>query len=324
MEKTINWGIIGLGHIAHKFAADLLLINHLSLKAVASRDLAKAKSFAEKYHADKYYSSYQDLVKDPAIDVVYIATPHAFHYENTMMCLNAGKSVLCEKAFGMNAREVKGMMDHAKKQNRFLMEALWTRFIPATEKLLELIHKNTIGEIKQIKADFGFVGDKNPERRIYNKKLGGGSLLDVGIYPVYLSLLLLDTPQKMNAEAVMTSSEVDAQCNVHFQYKNGAASFIESSIVKASPVEAFIYGTKGSIKMHRSFHHCEKLTIKVEDQETELIDLKHIGNGYYHEILEVNSCLERGKLESDKMPHAMSLKLINTLDAIREKIKLHY
>lgn len=324
MSKTINWGIIGLGNIAHKFAADLLLADDANLKGVASRDEEKALQFAKKYHSDRHYTSYEEMAKDAEIDVIYVATPHVFHFEQTMMCLKAGKHVLCEKAFGMNAQEVQMMISEAQKRKLFLMEALWTRFIPITEKLLQLVQQKTIGEIKQIRADFGFMGDQNPDRRIYNKKLGGGSLLDVGIYPVYLSVLLLGSPLSIQALAEMTSTGVDAFCAMLFDYPQGEKAVLESSIEVKTPTEAYIFGDQGSIKLYPSFHHSEKLSIQIHDQKTEIIELKYKGNGYYHEIMEVHSCLHQGSIESKKMSHAMSLNLILTLDAIREKIGLFY
>lgn len=324
MGKIIKWGIIGLGNIANKFAADLLLVDGAQLEAVASRDSKKAKDFAQEYHSTKAYSSYQELAEDPEVGIVYIATPHTFHYENTMMCLRSGKSVLCEKAFGMNTQEVENMLTEAKNKNVFLMEALWTRFIPATEKLLELINQNAIGDIKHIRADFGFIADKNPNRRLFNKKLGGGSLLDVGIYPVYLSLLLLGLPQEILAKAQMTKSQVDSFCTMVFNYTNGAKAVLESSIESATPVEAYIYGSKGSIKMHKNFHHTKELTIHLEGEQPKSIPIEYIGNGYYHEIIEVLSCLRNKKPESSKMPHQMSINLIKTLDRIRSKIGLRY
>ncbi|NPD46115.1 MULTISPECIES: Gfo/Idh/MocA family protein [unclassified Lentimicrobium] len=324
MAKIIKWGILGLGNIAHKFASDLLLDDGSSLEAVASRDPHNAGNFALQYQSAKAYSSYQDLADDSEVDIIYIATPHTFHYENTMMCLKAGKSVLCEKAFGMNSKEVENMITEAKKRNLFLMEALWTRFIPATEKLLELVDQNTLGEIKHIRADFGFIADKNPNRRLFNKKLGGGSLLDVGIYPVYLSLLLLGLPKEIIAKAQMTKSQVDSYCAMLFDYPNGEKAILESSIESATPVEAYIYGTKGSIKMHKNFHHSKKLSIKLNGQKNETIQIDYIGHGYYHEIREVISCLRNYKTESSKMPHQMSLDLIKTLDRIRSQIGLTY
>lgn len=324
MKRKIHWGIIGLGNIAHKFAADLLLSRDAKLMAVASRNIEKSKLFGQEYQAERCYDSYEELTNDTTIDIIYIATPHVFHYQHTMMCLKAGKHVLCEKAFGMNAQEVISMIAEAKHRKLFLMEALWTRFIPITEKLLELMNLQTIGEIREVKADFGFVGDKNPERRIYNKKLGGGSLLDVGIYPVYLSILLMGAPLGIKAKARMSPSAVDTHCEMLFEYQDEGRAILESSIDMETPTEAYIFGKEGHIKMHSRFHHSQKLSVFKTNHETEDIHLKYEGYGYFHEIMEVHSCLHQGKLESDKMPHSMSLKLIQTLDSIREKIGLSY
>jgi predicted dehydrogenase len=324
MQIKLNWGIIGLGKIAQTFASDLILSKNSKLLGVASRDIENAQSFAEKFRAEKYYGNYQDLANDRDIDVVYIATPHVFHYEYTVMCLKAGKHVLCEKAFGMNEAQVREMTEEAQKRRLFLMEAIWTRFIPGTEKVLELIEQNKIGKIQQIRADFGFVGDTNPEKRIFNKKLGGGSLLDVGIYPVYLSLLLLGVPQKITAVAELTSSGVDSFMAAIFDYQSGEKAVLESSIQVQTPTEAYIFGETGYIKMHSRFHHCEKISIHQHNGAVETLERMYKGNGYLHEITEVEECLISGKTESFKMPHSMSIQLIQTLDRIREKIKLEY
>jgi predicted dehydrogenase len=230
-SKKINWGILGLGHIAEKFASDLQLSESSVLQGVASRDINKAKQFGDKYNPINYYGSYTELAEDPSIDVIYIATPHTLHFENTMMCLKNGKSVLCEKPMGMNSDEVKIMSEYAKRSNLFLMEGLWTRFIPATEKLLELLDNKEIGDLVMVRADFGFNAPFNPESRVFNRNLGGGSLMDVGIYPVYLSLLTLGNPSAISATSEFTETGVDANCSMSLEYNNKAMSILESSIV---------------------------------------------------------------------------------------------
>lgn len=323
MTKKINWGIIGLGKIAHKFAQDLLLSENAILKAVASREINKAKEFGEKYQTTKHYGSYEAIAKDPEIDIIYIATPHVFHYEYTMMCLKNNKSVLCEKPMGMNTQQVKKLIAEAKNRNLFLMEGIWTRFIPATEKLLELLSQQAIGDIESVQADFGFKGDLSSESRVYNKSLGGGSLLDVGIYPIYLSLISLGTPNKITAHARMLENQVDGYCTMELNYDNGAKANLESSIDTDTPIEAIIKGTKGSIKLHRRFHHSEKITISKGDK-TQTFELKYKGNGYFHEIEEVNECLLNGRIESKKLPLQNSQQLISILDGVRKEINLSY
>lgn len=323
MTKKINWGIIGLGKIANKFAEDLMLSSDAILYGVASRDPEKAEAFCKKFKANKYYGTYHQLAKDPEIDIVYIATPHTFHFENTMMCLKNNKAVLCEKPMGMNAKEVECMIAEAKSRNLFLMEGLWTRFIPATEKLIEMLHQKLIGEIQFVRADFGFKGDLNLKSRVYAKSLGGGSLLDIGIYPIYLSLLTLGKPSDIRAVATMAETEVDNSCSMLFSYKNGAKANLESSLVENTPTEAFIFGSKGIIKLHKRFHHSKKITI-TQNGETETIEMKYTGNGYIHEIEEVNRCLINQETESSKLPHKTSLDLIALLDSVRNEIGLTY
>lgn len=324
MRKKINWGIIGLGKIAHKFAEDLLLVENANLYGVASRNIEKAKSFGKQFNAHTFYGSYKELTEDLNIDVVYIATPHVFHYEHTMLCLNANKAVLCEKAFAMDSLEVEEMISTARAKKVFLMEALWTRFVPGTVKALELINNGLIGNLISVKADFGFVGDADPSKRLYNKQLGGGALLDIGIYPVFLSLLTLGTPKHIEANATMSVTGVDESIKIVFEYEDGQSAKLEASLIRLTPVEGWLQGEKGALKMHRNFHHTKEISLYRDEVLIEKFDVDYIGNGYFHEIVEVMNCLNEGKIESEKMPHSFSLALINTLDRIREKIGLNY
>ena len=323
MNRKIKWGIIGLGKIANKFAADLQLSESAELYAVASRSQEKANEFAHQYNAKIAYNFYEKLAKDPNVDVVYIATPHVFHYQNTLMCLKNGKHVLCEKPMGMNQDQVKEMMALAKEKGLFLMEGIWTRFHPAIQKVLELIHSKSIGDIIHLKADFGFLADYNPQKRLFNKKLGGGSLLDIGLYPVYLSLLLLGKPIKIDAKARFTQTGVDDFCTINFEYGNRVHSALESTLAMQTPTEANIHGTKGSIKIHSRFHESTKVALYKSGEAT-IYDFNMKGNGYYYEIEEVNQCLNAAALESKKLPLSISLALAQTLDLIREKIGLEY
>ena len=323
MNKIINWGIIGLGKIANKFAADLQLSKNGRLYGVASREIHKAKEFGNTYNAVKYYGSYEELANDTEIDVIYIATPHPFHFENTMLCLQKNKAVLCEKPMGMNTEEVEIMVKEATSRNLFLMEGLWTRCIPATEKLMELLQEKIIGELLFIRADFGFKGDANPESRLYDKKLGGGSLLDIGIYPIYLSLLTLGIPIDLKAMARLTKAGVDSYCSIIFNYKNGAKASLESTFEAETPTTAYIYGSDGYIKLHRQFHHTEKITIS-RNGEKEILDIKYLGNGDIHEIEEVHTCLFNHQTESSKLPLKTSLTLISLIDKVKKEIGLTY
>lgn len=324
MLKTINWGIIGLGKIAHKFASDLKLYKGAELYGVASRDYNKAKMFSEKFHSIKYFDSYENLAKDPNIDIVYIATPNSLHFENTMMCLRNGKSVLCEKPMGLDSKEVQIMIDEAKSRKLFLMEAIWTRFLPSTEKVLEILKSKIIGKVNFVRADFGFKGDPNPEGRILNKSLGGGSLLDIGIYPIYLSLLTIGVPKFIKAMARITSTNVDGYCSMLFDYDGDEKAILESTIEASTPTEAYIYCSKGYIKLHSNFHHATKISLFEDSSHETSYDIKYIGNGYYHEIEEVTTCIINSKIESNKVPHSTSIDLIKTIDKVKKEIGLDY
>ena len=324
MNKKINWGIIGLGSIAEVFANDLQLCEQAKLFGVASRDLKKAEKFAKRFNSKTYFGSYEKLMQNPEIDVVYIATPHVFHFENTMCCLQNNKSVLCEKPLGMNLRQVKKMFEKAEKEKLFLMEGLWSRFIPATEKLLELLKSGEIGEIVSIRADFGFRPPFDLSSRIYNKALGGGSLLDVGIYPIYLSLLLLGEPKAIEAMARFASTGVDSYCCILFDYEKKEKAVLESSIESDTPLTAYIYGTEGRIKLHNRFHHCQKISLFKHDGKKKVYEIAYKGNGYLHEIQQVNKSLLEGQIQNKKHSRQMSEALMRTLDRVRRKIGLIY
>jgi predicted dehydrogenase len=324
MKESINWGIIGLGKIAQKFVSDLALVDGSKLQAVGSRGLDKARDFATKNRAKEAYGSYEELVQDSKIDVVYIATPHVYHAELTHLCLDHGKSVLCEKPFAMNIDEVRGMIEKAKNKNLFLMEALWTRFIPATEKLLELIGKGTIGELRSIHADFGFKAEYDPTKRLFNKSLGGGALLDIGIYPLYMAQLILGSPDSVNANAHFGATGVDHSLGILLGYENDKQAVLHATLSSTTQTAAWIHGSEGSIYMHPRFHHCARLSVYKEHQEIESFEIPYIGSGYYHEIEAVNHSLYEGQIQNPKMSWDDSLKLIELLDRVRDQVGLHY
>ena len=320
MTKKVNWGIIGLGKIAHKFAQDILLSEAAHLQAVASRSVEKAKKFKIDFHAESAYGSYLELIKDEAVDIVYIALPHSQHFEFSMLALQHDKSVLCEKPMGLNPQEVEKLQEEAKKRKLFLMEGIWTRFIPASQKLFTLLDEKTIGEIISLKADFGFKPNYNPSSRLFDPALGGGSLLDVGFYPLYLSLMALGEPQGIKAFARFSDSGVDSHCQMLLQFATGALAQLESSFEVQTPTEAHIYGTKGSIKVHSRFHHPEKITLRLNEGATKDFEIKYRGNGYVHEIEAVSLNLLEGKIENELLPHHHSLKLSQLLARVKKEI----
>ncbi len=324
MAKKYNWGIIGLGKIANKFAHDLQLVDNANVYAVASRSIEKARDFGAKYKANQCYGSYNELLNDSDVDVVYIATPHVYHCELTMAAMDAGKAVLCEKPFGMNVVEVERMIAKSREKNLFLMEALWTRFIPATEKLLEILNSNVIGDLKSVRADFGFKAMYEPEKRLFNNALGGGALLDIGIYPIFMSLLTMGMPTEIKALATMFPDAVDSSCSMLFGYETDQSAVLDANLLVNTPVECWLYGTKGSLKMSNPFHHTKEISLFRERELVKTYTSDFVGLGYYHEILEVQDCLDNGRIESKKLPLSFSLQLITIIDKVRAEIGLNY
>ncbi|OBQ52850.1 Gfo/Idh/MocA family oxidoreductase [Tamlana sp. s12] len=322
-QKIINWGIIGLGKIANKFATDLQTVPGAKLYAVASRSIEKAKDFAEKYDATKTYASYEQLAKDDNIDAVYIATPHALHKENTLLCLEHGIAVLCEKPFAMNAEEVTTMIAVAQSKNVLLMEALWTYFLPHYQFVLDAVKNNTYGKLLKLEADFGFYRDFDNSSRLFNKSLGGGSLLDIGIYPIFAALSTLGLPNKIEAEATYFKNGADASCDMTFKYEDGAIAKLKSSLVEDLKTEAIFSFEKATVKLNTMFHQPSTITLYTENEEKTLdFDYKTIG--YNYETIHFNNLLRQGKTESDVMTFAFSKQLISTLDQVRALINLEY
>lgn len=320
----IRWGIIGPGRIAHKFAQDLQQVAGAKLVAVASRNLNRASEFAQQYDAPYVYGSYEAIVNCPELDVVYIASPHIGHHEHTLLCLRAGVAVLCEKPFAMNRQQVQEMVETARKNNVFLMEALWSRFNPAIWKALELVKSGAIGKVHLLKADFGFKGTFDPENRLFNKNLGGGSLLDIGIYPLFLAYSTLGMPQNSQATACIGTTGVDETCGMILKYANDAVAVLDSSFRVKTRCEAFIYGENGTIYFSPRWHETKQLTVEYDQGETESFHFERSTWGYEYEIQEVNQCLRNGQKESTSWSLNDSLNLIDLLDSVRQLIGLNY
>ena len=327
--RRFNWGIIGPGRIARKFADDLRMLPNARLHAVASTSLERAQAFAGEYGAHFACGNYAELVNCPDLDVVYIATPHVMHSEHALLCLEHGIPVLCEKPFAMNLGEARRMVNAAHRNRVFLMEALWTRFIPAMDHALNLVAEGEIGDVHTVKSDFGFKMPFDPQSRLYNKALGGGSLLDIGIYPALLNLLVFGKPQPEDilAAATFTPTDVDESCAFTFQYPGNRLAIAHSTLAATTPIEASLYGTEGTIYLHPRWHHTKQLTIshyEGREEKKRLVEMPYDGWGYAFEAAHVMDCLEQERLESDKLPLDFTLDLIETLDTIREKIGLEY
>lgn len=320
--KTIKWGIIGLGRIANKFATDLATIKDAELVAVASRNQENANAFAKKYKVDKAYNSYADLAKDINVDAVYIATPHSFHKEHTILCLQSKKAVLCEKPFAMNLQEVEEMIAVAQENNVLLMEALWTYFLPHYTYVLDLIQTEKYGKIKDLKADFGFYNEYDTTRRLFKKEVGGGSLLDIGIYPIFAALSTLGKPNTIAADATFFENGADASCTVKFNYNNAKAT-LKSTLLEATKTEAIFTLEKAVLKINGYFHEPTTVSVIINGVE-EVVDFNYKTIGYSFEIEHFNQLLRAQKTESNIMTFDFSRELIKTLDSVRKIINLEY
>ncbi|MHA7057149.1 Gfo/Idh/MocA family protein [Aquimarina sp. M1] len=322
-KTRYNWGIIGCGKIAHKFAEDLTTVPDAKVYAVASRNLKKAEDFGKMYNATQYYGSYEEVAINPDVDIIYIATPHVFHFENTIMCLQQKKPVLCEKPFAMNISQVEEMIAIAKSNNTFLMEALWTYFLPHYNYVMQIIASNELGKIRNLKADFGFAGTYNPENRLFNKKLGGGSLLDVGIYPLFAALTLLGYPNKIEANASFSNNGIDENCSISLIYEENVKASLYCSITQKTNTEAIIELEEGTISINSRFHEPSSITITINGIST-LYEFPVHTNGYSFEAIHVQEMLRLGNTESTIMTFSKSLEMIRLLDAVRDKINLTY
>lgn len=321
--KTINWGIIGAGKIASKFAEDLNNSSYTKFYGIASRHLTKAKEFGLKHGAAIAYGTYEELLLDKKIDAIYIATPHSFHKEHALLCLKHFKPVLCEKPFAMNLEEVNEMIHLAKANNTLLMEALWTAFFPHFKYVQELIKNKHFGKVLKLEADFGFQPKYDKTSRLFDKSIGGGSLLDIGIYPVFAALSTLGLPNSIKAEAKFFPTGADSECNIVFQYK-GSKAFLKSTLLTETDTTATFYCETGTIKINSRFHEADSvdLTDSSNNRETKTFERKTLG--YSYEIEHFNQLLRKGQTESNIMSYKRSRELITTLDKIREQIGLVY
>lgn len=324
MHKNYRWGILGAGRIAEKFCEALCFVEGSEVYAVASRDFDKAKAYAGKYNARSFYNSYEELVQDKNIDIIYIATPHAFHYEQTLLCLKHKKPVLCEKPMSLAYRQTAEMIEVATKNNLFLMEGMWTGCMPFIDKILSLIKDDVIGPPQCVDADFGFLTPVDPDGRLYNKKLGGGSVMDIGVYPIFLTTLILGEPSIIQTVSKLTLTGVDEYANVVLQYTNGKTAHILSHLGLNTAIEAAIIGTKGRIKVDRPWFKATGFSVHLNDGTTQNFSMPHLSNGFEYEIKEVMHCLDNGLSESNKIPHKLTLSISKIMEEILKQAGVFY
>lgn len=325
MQHKIKWGILSTGHISGKFADALKMLPEAKLVAVASRDAITATAFAERHNIPKAYASYLELAEDPEIDVIYIGTPHTFHLENSVLCMSKGKAVLCEKAFTINATEAKEMVRVARKENVFLMEAMIPRHIPLLKKVVQWVREGRIGEVRMVRASRCARRDFAPEARQLNPDLGGGSLLDVGVYVISFAAQFFN---KMPVECIGLSHigafGSDEQGAAILKYDKGEIADLSFALRTDAVDEAYIFGTEGYIKVHEPFAVPAKASLFVNRTEVEVIEEPIVGNALNYEAAEVMRCLKLGLKESPFMPLEESVQIMEIMDRIRNPWGLRY
>ena len=319
-----RWGILATGHIASRFAEDLRLVPDAELVAVGSRTSDSARRFADTYGAKRAYGSWAELAADPEVDAIYVATPHAAHYEAAMTCLTAGRAVLLEKPFTLDLATSTELVETARAAGVFLMEAMWMRTNPLILRAVELIAQGAIGTVSGVRADFGVAGPFPPEHRMRNPALGGGALLDLGVYPISLAHLLLGVPQHVRSWAQLGPEGTDENTGILFGYDSGALATLSCGMVGATELSASITGSTGRIDLPEPFFRPGSLTLHRAGAEPETITADEAGNGYQYEAIEVQRCLAAGLLESPLVPHATTLEVMTLLDTVREQIGVRY
>lgn len=326
MKEKIRWGIIGPGRIARAFAEGLVHTSNGKLTAIASRSNERGKKFAEEWEVPNSFDSYQKLAQSSVVDAIYIATPHSEHHDATLLCLKNGKHVLCEKPLAVNANQVLSMTQTARAENQILMEGMWSRFPPLMRKVKDMVDSGMLGEIFSLQADFGFLPkDSNPKNRLFNPDLAGGSLLDIGIYPLSFASMILGTPQRLTALASIAKTNVDEQTSCILKYENGAHAILHSSLCCETGQEAFIAGKDGNLRIHKQCWKPQIMTVRKHlSKKEEKIEMPFIGNGFNYEAEHFGNLIKEERTESDIMPLAESLSIAKTMDQIREHCEVRY
>jgi len=313
--KQVKWGIVGTGKIAHKFASDLKASRYGVLHAVGSRNLASAKSFAHSYHCDTYYENYQALFADGELEAIYVATPHNHHFENASAALKAGKAVLCEKPLTVNSEECRKLMSVARESGQYLMEGMWTYFLPSILKTQEWIREGKIGRITQVKADFGFKAAFDPLGRLFNPELAGGAMLDIGIYPIALSWLITQKmPKKIQAAGSRASTGVDLESSFIFEYEDLLATMGCSLRCQLSNT-GYVIGTDGYVEIPNFWMSDEAILYQGKEKKDHFKAPRKT-NGYEYEIDAACEDIRMGKLQSNLMPLSHSLALQQHMEMV--------
>jgi len=316
MAEPLRWGILSTGGIAHTFASDLRFIDEGVVAAVGSRSLAAADAFGDEFDVPRRYGSYEALVGDPDVDVIYVATPHPFHLANATLALEAGKPVLVEKAFTMNGAEARELVALARSKELFLMEAMWTRHLPHVAKLRELIGEGVLGELVTVEADHGKWFAADPTHRLFAPELGGGAMLDLGVYPVSFASMLLGTPDRITALVDAAFTGVDAQASMLFGYASGAQAVLTCTSSARTATRACVSGTKARVEIDGDFYAPTSFTLIARTGERERFEFSSKGRGLHYQAQEVARCLSEGVTESPLMPLDESVAIMDTMDHV--------
>jgi predicted dehydrogenase len=327
MSANVRWGILGTGKIAKAFASALKETPGAVLAGVGSRTLQGAQAFADEFGAQpgtKAYGSYEELADAGDIDLVYVGTPHPAHVDNVRLLLNAGKGVLCEKPFTMNRQQAEELVALAREKKLFLMEAMWTRFMPALAEVRRIVDSGEIGKVAQVIADLGFKAEAGPEHRVFNPELGGGALLDLGIYPLSIAVALLGPVESVVAQAEIGPTGVDEQTGFVLRHRGGGMSMCSCSLRARLPSELTIAGERGHVRMNTMFHRAQTVTVSRFDGIARTVPTPFLGNGYVHEAIEAQRCWQAGLIESPGMTHDDTLALMGVMDEVRRQTGVHY
>ncbi|MFC0533587.1 Gfo/Idh/MocA family protein [Phytohabitans kaempferiae] len=324
MSERTRWGILATGGIATSFVQDLKLLPDAEVVAVGSRTADSARAFADRHEIPRAYGSWRELADDGDLDVIYVATPHSAHYAATRVCLEAGRAVLCEKPFTLDLTTTVELLDLARDRGLFLMEAMWMRCNPGVLRIVELLRADAIGEVTSVHADFGVAGPFDSNHRMRAPELGGGALLDLGVYPIAFAHLILGVPQHVRAWAKIGPEGTDENTAIIFGYDSGALASLTSGMLGQTALAATVTGTKGRIDLDTPFFRPDRFTLHREGTEPEVVEVTREGHGYRYEAEEVQRCLRAGLTESPLVPHAATIQVMELLDRIRHEIGVSY
>ncbi|MDZ4729632.1 MAG: Gfo/Idh/MocA family oxidoreductase [Xanthomonadales bacterium] len=324
MNKKIRLGILGTGNMARAFATGLSQAHNIELLAVASRTQESAARFSGEFGVPRQYADYLSLAADPDIELVYIATPHSCHMQNSLMCLDAGKSVLCEKPFAINASETELVLNKARQKNLFLMEAMWTRYLPSVIKLRELLADGVIGNVQMLLAGGAFMPPFDPDAYLFRPELGGGVLLDAGVYLISMASMVFGAPSKVCAVGSKGQTGVDEHDAFVLEHDNGAIASMFVSLRANSSPDLTLLGDRGKIYLHAPVFAPPRLTLSLKGLPEQVLDFPYEGNGYHFQAIEAADCILAGRTESSIMPLSETLAIMQTMDEIRQQLDLTY